>query len=132
LGLALAACGCSGGDGLPRQEVSGQVTLDGQPLATGSIEFQPEALAGGPAVPGGALIDAGTYRISREQGLVPGTYKVMIFSHGESATPAAPADPGAQGKPPPELIPRTYNVATTLKAEVTKDRANIFNFDLKK
>jgi len=133
LGLLAGLCGCGPGDSLPRQEVSGNVTLDGQPLSDGSIEFQPVATAGGPVVPGGGLIAAGAYRIAREQGLVPGVYKVMIFSHGAgTGTTAGSAEPGAQGAPPPELIPTRYNVATTLKAEVAKDRPNVFNFDIKR
>jgi hypothetical protein len=128
LGLITTLCGCVGGDSLPRQEVSGKVTLGGQPLDVGSIEFQPEASAGGPVVPGGALIATGTYRLAREQGLVPGTYKVMIFSHG--ARTGSSSDPGAQTAPPPERIPARYNVSTTLKAEVAKDRPNVFNFEI--
>jgi hypothetical protein len=78
------------------------------------------------------LIAAGAYRIGRTQGLVPGTYKVMIFSHGSKEPAAATADPGPQAVPPPELIPARYNLATTLKADVAKDRPNVFKFDLKK
>jgi hypothetical protein len=129
LELLAPLCGCGRGDGLPRQEVVGKVTLDGHLLTDGSIEFQPEAASGGPVVPGGGLIAAGAYRIDREHGLMPGTYKVMIFSHG---TATGSPDPGAQTAPPPELIPAQYNVATTLKAEVAKDRPNVFNFDIKK
>src|SRR4051812_8281041 len=93
--------GCIGGDGLPRQEVSGKVTFDGQPLADGSIQFQPDPTIPTPAVPGGAVIEAGAYRISRQEGLVPGSYKVMIFSHGDTPEAGAAA-PGAQVGPPPE------------------------------
>ena len=36
------AVGCSGSDdGLPREPVSGTVTFDGKPLATGTISFMP-------------------------------------------------------------------------------------------
>ncbi|MBX6313500.1 MAG: hypothetical protein IRY99_11375 [Isosphaeraceae bacterium] len=132
--LALVAVmaleGCGGGDELPRQEVSGTVTLNGQPLEDGSIQFQPAGTGQGAAVSGGSMITNGRYRIRRDQGLVPGTYKVMIFSHGETSGDAS--EPGAQTGPPPELIPAQYNAATTLTAEVTTDKPNVFNFDLKK
>ena len=99
LGLIAGGFGCGRGDGLPRQEVAGKVILDGQPLSDGSIEFQPEATSGGPVVPGGGLIAAGAYRIAREQGLVPGTYKVMIFSHrAVSGMTSGPSEPGAQAR----------------------------------
>ena len=42
--VALAA-----GDGLPREAVSGTVTLDGQMLANGSISFMPPGNRRGPA-----------------------------------------------------------------------------------
>src|SRR5262249_46607926 len=108
IGLAAPLSGCGGGDTLPRQEISGKVSFEGQPLADGSIQFQPDPSIEGPSVPGGALITAGVYRISREEGLVPGTYKVMIFSHGD-APGADAAAPGAQTGPPPERIPARYN-----------------------
>ena len=37
------AAGCSqSSDELPREPVSGTVTLDGQPLASGTIQFSPD------------------------------------------------------------------------------------------
>jgi hypothetical protein len=133
LGLAALLGGCGGGDGLPRQEVLGQVTLNGEPLADGTIQFQPGTITEGPEVSGGALISGGVYRIARNEGLVPGTYKVLIFAHDEAKTPAATAsDPGARGGPPAELIPPRYNASTTLTAEISKEKPNVFNFDLKK
>jgi hypothetical protein len=131
LALAAATAGCGGpGDGLPRHEVTGKVTFEGQPLANGTIQFQPSAVQGTPVSAGG-VIKGGEFRISRDDGLVPGTYKVMIFSHGGNAQ-AASSDPGPQTGPPPELIPSQYNSATTLTAEVTSDKPNNFTFDLKK
>jgi hypothetical protein len=125
--------GCDGGDGLPRQAISGMVTFGGQPLADGTIQFQPAVSQGGPAVQAGALIADGRYQIGRDEGLVPGTYKVMIFSHGGRGAPGdEAASPGAQTGPPPERIPSRYNLNTTLTAEVKPDQGNGFNFDLKK
>ena len=54
--LAMAAVmttGCGGGstDGLPRQAVSGEVKLDGQPLADGMITFIPAGIEGPPVGP---------------------------------------------------------------------------------
>src|SRR5437868_13520177 len=63
--LVPAAAGCGqGGDNLPRQAVSGKVTIDGQPLDTGEITFVPTAGAGaGPAA--GGKVENGAYSISR-------------------------------------------------------------------
>src|SRR4051794_10320669 len=46
--------GCGGTDGLPRQAVSGTVTVDGKPLKAGLITFMPS----GPDIPtqGGATV----------------------------------------------------------------------------
>jgi hypothetical protein len=126
--LGTAAAGCGGGDGLPRQAVSGSVTLDGKPLAGGSIQFQPGP-GSSAAVSGGAVIADGRFAIAREQGLVPGSYKVMIFSHGGAE--AAPEAPGPQTGPPPERIPARYNASTTLTADVAQDKPNEFQFELK-
>ena len=40
--LGLAGCSGSSGDDLPREAVSGTVTLDGAPLPSGSISFSPD------------------------------------------------------------------------------------------
>jgi hypothetical protein len=128
--IAAPLSGCGEGDGLPRVEVSGTVTFDGKPLPVGLIQFHPEASLQGVAVSGGAVIEGGRYQISREQGLTPGTYKVVILSHNNSDT--AGGLPGEPRKLAPELIPPQYNVKTTLSANVTADGRNVFDFDLKK
>ncbi len=54
------AAGCSGGgDDLPRESVSGTVTLDSQPLADGVIQFMP-AGDGGRARPRAAVGEVGS------------------------------------------------------------------------
>ncbi len=120
--LAVLLAGCGDGDG--RQAVSGTVTFKGQPV-DGSIDFIPAAGAGTQA---GAVIEKGRYSIPRDKGLVPGTYKVMIFSpDNKEVTP----DPGgnpflAKAK---ERIPAEYNEKTTLTREV-KPGGNTFDFTL--
>ncbi len=133
---AASLCGCRSGDDLPRQEVSGTVTLNGQPLETGSIQFQPasDADAAGAVTGGGALISNGRYQIERDKGLTPGNYKVMIFSHAGAEVDESepPGESVVRSKVPSELIPATYNSATTLTAQVSKGKANVLNYDLKK
>lgn len=131
-GIAAASAGCGSSDGLDRKEVSGTVTFDGKPLPNGSIQFQPKAADGGVAVSGGSTIEAGRYRIRREQGLTPGTYQVVILSHASSLPGAEDELPGQMTKAPKELIPAQYNVKTTLTAAVTADGKNVFDFDLTK
>jgi hypothetical protein len=142
-GLVVSAgfIGCGGGgDDLPRQQVSGSVTLGGQPLALGRIQFEPaspEAKA-----PAGAEIKDGAYSIPRDQGPTPGDYRVMITSSGTAASgvdtsPGAEPPAGSKAKmpkigPSPELIPKQYNSKTTLTAKVEAGKTNTFDFPLQK
>jgi hypothetical protein len=132
---ALAAlAGCGGGvatDDRPRQAISGTVTLDGRPLATGSIQFQPASAQ--ESVVAGAIITDGKYSIPRDQGLVPGTYSVSISSVESSSPPPGP--PGPSGPPsqgPQDLVPAKYNTQSTLTVKVEPGNAKPFDFALRK
>jgi hypothetical protein len=132
----LVAPGCSGsGDDLPREAISGNVTLDGKALASGTIQFTPSGGdKSGVTVAGGSPITNGRYSIEREKGLVPGTYKVAVNAAGASPDAAAgkPAEPGRPTRTsrPTELIPSKYNGETKLTAEVKKGGPNNFEFAL--
>jgi hypothetical protein len=83
---ALSGCGSS-----PRMgTVSGKVTLQGQPLAAGTVQFTNEKLGAGAS---GVLDATGTYRV--ETPLPTGQYEVMIL-------------------PPPPPAPHEMNKAATL------------------
>ena len=57
------------------------MTLDGEPLAEGTITFMAApGSAAGVATGGGSTISNGSYSISQDQGLVPGTYNVAIYA----------------------------------------------------
>jgi hypothetical protein len=131
--LALAIVGCgSSGDNLPRQSVSGTITLDGKSLERGMISFQPVSeLPTAIAVP----ISGGEYYIEKGQGLVPGSYKVKI----SSTPPPVPEPLTAEGTPPPpgkptpppkDLMPERYNSSTILIREVKGGVSNTFDFPL--
>jgi hypothetical protein len=130
--VGLAAIGCSGSssDDLPREAVSGTVTLDGKPLVDGSIQFAPAADSVGPQVGGGSPIADGQFSISRENGLVPGAYKVSINA-GDAKREEQAKGPVRKGLGlAKELIPAKYNSQTTLSAEVNKGGSDNLNFDL--
>ena len=76
----LVVAGCSGGDG--RQAVTGTVTLDGQPLDSGSVNFQPADPSA--ASSSGAAIRDGEFTIPRDKGLKPGAYKVSVRATKET------------------------------------------------
>jgi hypothetical protein len=121
--------GCGGSsDGLPRQAVSGEVKLDGQPLTKGKITFVPVGFEGPPV---GAPIEEGSYSIPTADGPIPGSYRVGIYRKmptGKS-TPD-PDDPSTVIEEQFETIPAQYNLKSELKAEVTKGGDNHFPFDL--
>ena len=135
LGVAalLLASGCSGGgDGLPREAVSGVVTLDGKPLARGMIQFRPadSGAAPGPSVGGGSVVEDGRFSIPRESGLVPGSYKVSI--NASSDDPSTPTKGRVVRKAglAKELIPPKYNSNTELAVDVKEGNARDLKFDL--
>lgn len=133
LGLASGLPGCGAGDGLPREAVSGAVTLDDQPLASGTITFQ-VANPDGAGVPAATMIDGGSYAIRRAEGPTPGSYRVMITSPrpGQPTAKTKAAQPGDGDEPPAiEAIPSQYNAKTTLTAEVRAGGGNTFDFHLK-
>jgi hypothetical protein len=133
LGLTLVGCGAEAdSDTLPRQAVSGTVTMDGKPLAHGRIEFQPASTEA--RVPAVGEIEDGSYSIPRGQGPTAGDYRVMITSAG--ANPGSDAPPGGAENvkvqaAAPDLIPKQYNAKTTLSAKVEADKSNSFDFPLK-
>jgi predicted outer membrane repeat protein len=125
------AAGCSqSSDELPREAVSGTVTLDGEPLANGTIQFSSDGAGGsGGALGGGGDVKDGQFSISRELGLVPGKYRVAVNAAGKR-TQAKAEEPGKRSGFAPELIPSKYNSKTTLSAEVKKGGSPDLKFDL--
>src|SRR5262249_34033973 len=78
----------------PREAVSGTVTFDGQPLQKGTIQFQPASQDEGVAA--GGMIDGGRFDIPKQEGPVPGKYKVSVNAQEESGTTLPPGElPGS-------------------------------------
>jgi len=129
--LAVIFVGCSeDSDGLPRQAISGTVTLEGQPLQDGSIQFLPTSQR--EVLSGGAVVADGRFSISRREGLTPGDYRVVITS-APSETSVRPTEaPGLAPEPAKERIPEKYNRKSTLTAKVEDDGPNTFEFRLTK
>lgn len=122
--------GCGGaGDDLPRQEVSGSVILQGEPLSEGMIQLRPETNQGTFA---SAAIKDGKYAIPRHEGPVAGGYRVIITSPPKSTGASDDGGPGKAPPSPPDRVPKKYNASSTLNAEVKVGQPNTFNFDLKK
>jgi hypothetical protein len=122
------SAGCGSSDALNRQAISGIVTLDGQPLGDGAILLEPLSQEAGTAV--GALIRRGAFAIARNQGPVPGTYRVRIYASSGAQPPPAKGQTERTRRPMVERLPEVYNSQSVLRAEVMPHGANRFRFEL--
>jgi hypothetical protein len=146
IGAALClSIGCGGGgadyQGDERAAVAGSVTLDGGPLATGTITFVPTA----EGKRASAMILKGNYSIAESQGPNLGKYKVEILGFegglqtGDGSEDSQPSDGEDDGKDEGrgggparaqgQLVPAKYNTATTLEVEIASGE-NKHDFDL--
>jgi dipeptidyl aminopeptidase/acylaminoacyl peptidase len=104
------------GEAGARYPVSGIVTLVGEPIAAGTIEFHPAALGGRRAT--GSIRD-GRYvltTVDPDDGALPGTYVVTVSSAAAPETAKVPARYAAADQSP-------------LRCTI-QPRANTINFDL--
>jgi hypothetical protein len=136
LALGLAPIGCSKSlDDLPREPVAGTVTMDDQPLAEALIQFSPTGDAkGGPTAGASGEIKDGKFSIPREEGPVPGNYKVSI-THAELKDVKAKGKintsiPSRTKKIGPEQIPAKYNTKSELTREIKPGGAKDLEFKL--
>ena len=126
--LLVVAAGCGGSN---RAAVTGEVTLDGQPVEGGTISFIPADGAAGP--PAWGKIEAGRYSIPAREGPPPGTSRVEIRwtrKTGRKLPAVPPAPPGEMIEETVEAVPARYNARSELKAEVQGGK-NTFDFKLK-
>ncbi len=118
--IGAAAMGCGAPAGPKKFQVTGKVTLDGQPIQKGYIIFQP-VKAGDP--PEGAEILDGKYVVRT----MPGDKKVEIKASKSTGEKSGKGDEVQENYIPPQ-----YNVKTELTAKVTdKESTNQFDFTLK-
>ena len=130
--IAVMICiGCDTGPS--RVALQGAVTLNGQPVPRGTIQFAPAEGTAGQAT--GGVITNGRYAVDTEGGaLAGGTYVIRIIALRKTGkTLPNRMDPGG---PPVELeenyIPAIYNSQSTLKVTISDtDSENTFNFHLK-
>lgn len=127
LGTFLAIGGCQRGDPAGRFPLSGTVTLGGVPLDEGVIQFLPEQPDG---LRTGDLIVAGNYDIPAHQGLTPGNYLVTITAADKQGAAVPQEAPGPTMMVSPERIPAKYNRQSELRAKVTADGPNRFDYHM--
>jgi hypothetical protein len=122
--LSLLA-GCGGSSGPELAEVSGTVTIQGQPGARVSVAFYPEAEGGSPSI--GSTDASGQYSLmfsAERSGALPGKHRVEIL-------PLEPEydDAGKIVGPPPTIVPKQYAAPGALTADV-KSGSNTIDFKL--
>ena len=124
--------GCSE-KGPERASVKGTVTLDGQPLDNGYINFIPQGKGGGPNS-GAEIRKDGTFSVSGEKGVIVGRNRVEIHATkktGNKIPGVPPAVPeGTLIDEVAEAIPEKYNTKSTL-TEMIGSEENSIDFKLK-
>lgn len=121
--LFVAIAGCKPSDGL--QPVEGTVTLDGQPLESGSINIGP--MVGQPGTAVGGKIVNGMYQVRASKGEMAVTIRAQKSVPIENPTEDEIAHNVTERVV--ELIPERYNQRSELKITVNEGK-NTFNFDL--
>src|SRR5262245_19098910 len=93
--MPIAGCG---GDALARHAISGTVNVDGAPLETGNISFQPTEKQ---PTSSGAFIAGGKFSVPRDGGLTNGTYRVVVNAPMPAIGGTVPTADALPGEPPP-------------------------------
>lgn len=119
LALLLAAmecallAGCERGPGYEHATVSGQVSIDGEPVASGYVTFSPIGSQQGPVT--GAAIEGGRYRCER----VPvGKHRVTFVAHAAEPTTVVDHATGETRQVPKDIVPPRY--ASGVEADMGK------------
>jgi hypothetical protein len=128
--FALLFSGCRGAETYELAPVSGVVTLGGEPLRNGVVNFQP--IGGDNANPGpgstGITDQQGRFELKTPDdapGAVVGEHKVRIFSRNAEA-PRQDWEPN----PEPERVPRKYNYQSQLTFTVPPEGTETADFKL--
>ena len=130
----VAVSGCSGVKIPSLGQVGGIVTLDGQPLTKGQVQFLPDSSKGTKGRMAVGIIGTdGRFSLTAFKpgdGALVGFHKVVIICEEDLPT----FDPNSKVamQPPKSLIPIRYNDANTssLTAEVKSGATNDFTFAL--
>ncbi|MBA4105359.1 MAG: hypothetical protein C0485_06340 [Pirellula sp.] len=119
--------GCGEADS--RKGLAGNVTLKGEPLPSGSIQF--ESVAGqSPVFSTGAMIKDGWFVVpAGATGLPVGQYRVII--NAASAPFSVTGPPGSQPiLKTKELVPASYNTNSEVTIQVSNEAENEYTFDI--
>ncbi len=126
--MIVMSIGCSKPAEFQRAEVGGTVSVDGQPLAEGTISFFPDVKVKGTRVQ--AKIVAGKFTFPKTDGPPVGVNRVSISAPKKTGKKVSVE--GVETEEIVESIPWQYNEETTLTADVKSGATkNDFTFELK-
>ena len=117
--------GCSDSD---RQSIEGTVTLDGQPLPSGSIIFVPQPGTESPTA--GGKIEDGKFSVSSQKGIFAGEFGVQITATRPTGKKSRDPRTGVVMEDHEQYLPARYNTASELKVEVRAGAPNRFEFPM--
>jgi hypothetical protein len=133
---ALVVAGC-GDSGPRRYAISGTITLKGQPIEEGIIQFEP--MDKGPTMSGATIYNS-KYTIPRATGLAEGKYRVSIYAGDGVSSGQGTAGMDAKDEPKAkkgvrvvrnvERVPSRYNTHSELVFEVSSSGKHQFDFDV--
>lgn len=108
----------------------GEIKIDGQPLAQGSILWVP--IDGNPGVTTGGTIDQGKYQLEGEASPIAGPYRVEIRAPRKTGkmVPKPLAPPGEMVESEEESIAAEFNSSSTLKIQL-RPGENTHDFEVK-
>lgn len=119
--------GCGHGG---RVAVEGTVTLNEKPLEKGQIQFYPLPGTASPSV--GADITGGKFVIAPSDGPFVGNFRVQISQVGLTGRKILDPRSNSVIDEYTQILPARYNKQSELKAEVSTDGPNRFEFTLHK
>ena len=111
-----------------RVAVRGTVTLNGQPLAEGSIALRPVPGTRGPTA--GASIKDGKYSITSQRGPFAGEFRVEILATRKTGRKVLDNLTGLRVDEYEQYLPQRYNSKSVLTVEVIAGAQNQFDFEL--
>jgi hypothetical protein len=136
LWLICLTSGCSHGDGLQRNAISGTITIDGAPLKSGVVRLIPITPHTGP----GAMerVSDGFFQFTEDNGPVTAEHRVEIeatdhqpFAIDDEAAFASYTKTTGRSPLARNPIPAFYNSASTLTVNVADVENQLFLFELK-
>lgn len=115
-----------------REDVSGAITLNGEPLtAMSGIVFSP--IVEGSNDGGQGQIVAGEYAITGADGVKPGKYIVRITASIDfDKKTGKPGDETIQfgSEVPVDVVPPEFNKNSTIEFDVVAGKDNVFNYNI--